>query len=290
MNRFEFDKIYIVAELSQNHNGDMELAKQLIDDAADAGCSAIKAIKRDMRYELTKEAYDRVYDSPNSFAKTYGEHREILEFNHRQHIQLKKYTNNRGMDYFLSVRDIPSLEFALTLDVPLIKVASADITHIPLLNAIAKSGKPVAFSIGMATKKQLETAMSIFSNNEAIMVICTSQYPSYLDNIHLNRMKVYPKWKKGFSCHIPDPILGIAAVAMGAKYIEYHISMDREMKGTDQAVSLELDEWIFMVTAIKDITIALGSDEIPDEIPEYLQKTMKKLRKRECEDGVYRIH
>ena len=291
MNRFEFDKVYIVAELSQNHNGDMGIARQLIDDAADAGCSAIKLIKRDISCELTDEAYDRVYNSPNRFAETYGRHREFLEFNEDQHRLLKKYTNNRGMDYFLSVRDLPSLEFALSLDPPLLKVASVDITHLPLLHAIAKSGKPVAFSTGMATKEQLETAMNILTDNDTIMVICTSQYPSYLDNIHLNRMKAYPEWKKkGFSCHVPDPILGIAAVAMGAIYIEYHITVDREMKGTDQTVSLEIDEWAYMVSTIKDLTIALGSDEIPDEIPEYLQKTMKKLRKKECEDGVYRIH
>ncbi len=290
MNRFEIDKIYIVAEVSQNHNGDMRIARALIDDAADAGCSAIKLIKRDISCELTKEAYDRVYDSPNAFAKTYGKHREILEFNPEQHRLLKKYTNNRNMDYFVSVRDIPSLEFALTLDPPLIKIASIDITHIPLLKAIAKTGKPVAFSIGTATKKEVETAMAILADNETIMVICTSQYPSYLDNIHLNRMKSYPKYKRGFSCHVPDPILGIASVAMGAKYVEYHISLDREMKGTDQPVSLEIDEWIYMVSVIKDLTIALGSEKIPDETPKFLGKFKKKLMKKECEDGVYRIH
>ena len=257
MNRFEIDKVYIVAELSQNHNGSMELARTLIDDAADAGCSAIKLIKRNISCELTKEAYDRVYDSPNRFAETYGKHREFLEFSPEQHRILKKYTNNRNMDYFLSVRDIPSLEFVLTLDPPLIKIASIDITHIPLLKAVAKTGKPVAFSIGTATKKEVETAMAILAGNETIMVICTSQYPSYLDNIHLNRMKSYPMYKKGFSCHIPDPILGIASVSMGAKYVEYHISLDREMKGTDQSVSLEVVEWAFIISAIKDITIAL---------------------------------
>ena len=289
MNRFDIDKVYIVAELSQNHNGEMELARQLIDEASIAGCSAVKAIKRDISYELTEEAYNREYKSPNRFAEIYGKHREFLEFSPEQHRTLKKWANSRGMDYFVSVRDIPSLKFALTLDPPLIKIPSCDLTNIPLLEEVAKIDIPVVFSIGMATRKELEHAMSILIGSDNIMVICTSEYPTYLDNIHLNRMNIYPKWKKGFSCHVPDPTLGIAAVAMGAKYIEYHTTLDREMKGTDQPVSLELDEWVYMIASIKDLTVALGSSRIPDKIPDYLVKTRNKLIKKECEDGIWRI-
>ena len=289
MNRFDIDKVYIVAEMSQNHNGDMELARQLIDEASIAGCSAVKGIKRDISHELTKEAYNREYKSKNRFAHTYGKHREFLEFSPEQHRTLRKCANDRGMDYILSVRDIPSLEFALTLDPPLLKLASIDITHIPLMEAMAKIDLPVAFSMGVATKKQLELAMSILMREDNIVVVCTSEYPTYLDNINLNRMNTYPAWKKGFSCHLPDPTLGIAAVAMGAKYIEYHITLDREMKGTDQPVSLELDEWVYMISAIKDLTVALGSGRIPKKLSQYLEKFRTKLKKKECEDGIWRI-
>jgi len=289
LNRYETDDIYIVAEIGQNHNGELKLAKELIDDAYLAGCSAIKTAKRDLKYELSDKAYKRIYDSPNAFARTYGKHREFLELSFEDHKFLKRYANNRKMDYFLSVCDIPSLEFAMELDCPLIKVPSKEINNIPLLEAIAICGKPVAFSIGLATKDEVEDAMLRFISSDTIMVITTSMYPTYLDNINLNRLKVYPTWKKGFSCHNPNPVLGVAAVVMGAKYIEFHITLDREMKGSDQICSLEVDDFAFMVNSINDIQIALGSETIPEKLPRYLDSTKKKLRKEIDEDGVYRI-
>lgn len=290
ISRFETDKVYIVAEVGQNHNGNVRLAKDLIDDASLAGCSAIKLTKRDIASELTDEAYKRIYDSKNAFARTYGKHREFLELSFEDHRLLKKYANNRGMDYFISFCDIPSLEFAIELEVPLLKLPSKEITNLPLLHEMIKKDKPIAFSIGLATKKTLERAAVLLINNDAIMVVCTSEYPTEVDNVNLNRILEYPRWKKGFSSHIPDPTLGIAAVAMGAKYIEYHITLDREMKGTDQSVSLELDEMLYMVDAIKNLTIALGDRKIPEKLPKYLQYYEKKLMKKECEDGIWRIH
>lgn len=288
MNRLNTDDIYIVGEIGQNHNGDVKIAKELIDDAYLAGCSAVKLNKRDLKYELTDEAYARLYDSPNSFAKTYGEHREFLELTFEDHRFLKKYTNNRKMDYLLSVCDVPSLGFALSLDCPLIKIPSKEINNTPLLEEVAKSGKKVAFSIGLATQDEVEAAMKILPKT-SIMVICTSMYPCYYDNVNLNRMKSYPEYQKGYSSHTPDPILGIAAVAMGAIYIEYHITLDREMKGSDHICSLELEELNYMVSSIKDLVIALGSEEIQKILPSYQESTRRKLWKTKQEDGVYRI-
>lgn len=289
MNRYEIDEVYIVAEIGQNHNGDIKIAKALIDDASEAGCSAIKSAKRDLSHELTKEAYNRPYNSPNSFGKTYGEHRKFLEFSPEQHLILKKYANNRRMDYFLSVCDLPSLEFALSLDPPLIKIPSKEICNLPLLEKVANCGKPVAFSIGLATQDDIYGALTIFyeRRKDITIVVCTSEYPTDLDNVNLNRIKNYSK--VGFSSHIPDPMLGVAAVAMGATYIEYHVTLDRTMKGTDQCVALEFDEMVYLVGAIRDLTIALGDKEIPSKLPQYLELTKKKLMKIEQEDGVYRI-
>ena len=286
INRFEIDDVYIVAEIGQNHNGDIDIAKALIDDASEAGCSAIKSTKRDIPSELSKEAYDRVYDSPNAFARTYGKHREFLELSFDDHRFLKKYTNNRKMDYFLSVSDLPSLEFALSLDPPLIKIPAKEICNVPLLKKVAECGKPVAFSIGLATNKEFIKTLDCFEN--PIVVVCTSEYPTDLDNVNLNRINSISK-RSGFSSHCPDPMLGIAAVAMGARYIEYHITLDRNMKGTDQSGSLEFDEMVYMVGAIKDLIIALGSAEIPDELPRYLLATKKKLMKILQPDGTWKI-
>jgi len=284
-------KVYIVAEISQNHNGDIKIAKQLIEDARLAECDAVKLNKRHLPHELTEEAWDRPYDSPNSFGPTYGAHRSFLEFNEVQHRELKKYAENRGLDYLLSVCDIPSLEFALSLKPKLIKIPSKEITNLPLLERAAEIDIPVAFSIGLANNLDIERAMFALGNRaDDILVICTSEYPTELDNVHLNRLKAYPQWKKGFSSHTPDPALAIAAVALGAEYIEFHITLDREMKGSDHVVALELEELIYMVNCIRDIEIALGCDRIWEHTPSFILPVKKKLMKKRCEDGIWRIH
>lgn len=289
MSRYKTDDIYVVAEMGQNHNGDLKIAKELIDDAYLAGCSAVKSAKRDLTCELTDEAYKRVYDNPNAFARTYGKHREALELAHEDHKLLKKFCNNRKMDYFLSVCDIPSLEFAIELDQPLIKIPSKEINNMPLLKAVAEQDKPIVFSIGLATAAEITEAEIIFLDNDYTICVCTSMYPTYLDNVNLNRLNSFTYTKKGFSSHTANPMLGVVAVALGATYIEYHITIDSEMKGSDHICSLEIDDFAFMVSSIRDIQIALGSDEIPKVLPSYLNSTRSKLRKTKREDGVYRI-
>ncbi len=289
MNRFKTDDVYIVAEIGQNHNGDLELAKQLIDEAYAAGASAVKSAKRDLSHELTTEAYNRPYNSPNSFGKTYGEHRKFLELSEEEHRILKKHANNRKMDYFLSVCDIPSLEFALTLDPPLIKIPSKEICNLPLIEAVTRCGKPVAVSMGLSTKDEFNQALNIFGNINIIVVVCTSQYPCEYDNVNLKRIYMDRRYTTGFSSHTPDPMLGIVAAAMNASYIEYHITLDREMKGSDQICSLEMNEFGELVDGIRMIKIALGENKMPDEIPYHLRDIRRKLKKHKCEDGVYRI-
>ncbi len=282
-------KVYIVAEISQNHNGDIDIAKDLIEYARLAGCDGVKLNKRHIPHELTKEAMLRPYNSPNAFAQTYGMHREFLEFNEEQHRELKKYAENRDLDYLLSVCDIPSLDFALSLNPKFIKIPSKEITNIPLLAEIAKYRIDVVFSIGLGTEEEIKTALRILRERNPTVVICTSQYPTELDNINLNRIKSFKGYKVGFSAHVPDPMLGIAAVAMGAEYIEYHITMDRKMMGSDQKVALELEELVYVVDCIRDLQIALGNDKCFKILPKYLESTKKKLMKEECEDGIWRI-
>lgn len=289
MNRFETDDIYIVAEIGQNHNGDMEIAKALIDDAYSAGCSAVKSAKRDLNCELSVKAYNRPYNSPNAFKDTYGRHRDFLELSFDQHRILKKYTNNRKMDYFLSVCDIPSLKFALTLDPPLIKIPSKEIRNLPLLEAAAKCGIRVAVSTGLATENDVSRALLALEGAFITMIICTSQYPCEYDNVNLSRLTLPTPYRKGFSSHTPDPMLGIVATAMGATYIEYHITLDREMKGSDQICSLEMSEFGELVDGIFTLRIALGETHFPTKMPHHLQDMYKKMKKHKCEDGVYRI-
>jgi sialic acid synthase SpsE len=276
--------------MGQNHNGDLKIAKEIVDEAYFAGCSAVKSAKRDLTCELTDEAYKRIYDNPNAFGKTYGEHRELLELSLADHRMIKKWCNNRGMDYFLSVCDIPSLEFALELGCPVIKLPSKEINNIPLLNEIGGYDIPVIWSIGMCTEAEFRKAMAILPRDSTI-VVTTSMYPTYIDNINLNRLNwlKFTERKLGFSCHNPEPLLGIVAASMGARYVEYHITLDREMKGSDHICSLEPEEFRYLVDGIKTIRIALGSSQIPKVLPDYLKSTVKKLKKTKCEDGVYRV-
>ena len=258
----------------------------LIDEAYNAGASAIKSAKRDLTCEMTTLAFNNKYESDNSFGETYGEHREILELSGVEHEILKKYANNRKMDYFLSVCDIPSLIFALSLDPPLVKIPSKEIGNIPLLKRLSTYDIPVVLSMGLSTKDEFDNAIAILPN--AIICVCTSQYPCEYDNVHLRRLNHYTG-RQGFSSHTPDPMLGIAAVTLGATYIEYHITLDAQMKGSDHICSLEMNEFGQLVDGIMTIKIALGNNKMIEELPYYLEPAAKKLLKHECEDGVYRI-
>lgn len=235
---------YIIAEIGQNHNGEVRLAKKLIDMAVDCGANAVKFQKRDIPSELTKEAFDRPYDNPNSFGKTYGEHRMFLELDEVQHLELKEYSQARGITYFCTPCDVPSVELLERIDCPFYKVASRDLTNIPLLEALHKSSKPVIISTGMASLDDIDEAIKIIKppkDNFAILQ-CTSEYPCSLENVNLkaiDTLKDKYGFVTGFSDHTSGVVVSTAASVMGAAIIEKHITLDRTMKGTDQPGSLE---------------------------------------------------
>lgn len=235
---------FIIAEIGQNHNGSMEKAKDLIDMAVRCGANAVKFQKRDIASELTKEAFDKIYDSPNSFARTYGEHRLFLELNEVQHQELKEYANARGITYFCTPCDPPSVDMMERIGVPFYKVASRDLTNLPLLERISNTGKPVIISTGMASLEDIQDALDALGDGPASIMIlqCISQYPAEIDKVNLRAMHTLKeKFEKitGFSDHTPGIIASVAAAVMGAAIIEKHITLSRAMKGSDQAGSLE---------------------------------------------------
>ena len=254
---------YIIAEIGQNHNGSMDNARKLIDMAVRCGANAVKFQKRDIASELTKEAYDRVYDSHNSFGHTYGEHREFLELDEEQHKELKEYSLAQGITYFCTPCDIPSVEMMERLGVPFYKVASRDLTNLPTLDAIAKTGKPVILSTGMASLEDIEQALEVLGNRpESILILqCTSQYPAELEKVNLRAMSTLrEKFKKitGFSDHTAGIIASVTASILGAAVIEKHITLSRAMKGSDQAGSLEETGLKLMVKYIREAEKSLG--------------------------------
>lgn len=257
---------YIVAEIGQNHNGDIRIAKKLIDMAARCSASAVKFQKRDIASELTREAFDRPYDNPNSFGKTYGEHRMFLELNEAQHLELKEYAMAAGITYFCTPCDVPSVEIMERIGCPFYKVASRDLTNIPLLERLSKTGKPVIVSTGMADMNDIADALHALKATPQNVVImqCTSEYPCKIENVNLLAMNTLRKQFGhivGLSDHTSGVIVSAGASMMGAAIIEKHITLDRTMKGTDQPGSLEESGLRKLVDYVRALQLARGDGE-----------------------------
>lgn len=255
--------VFIIAEIGQNHNGNMQTAKQLIDMAVRCGADAVKFQKRDITSELTEEEFLKPYENPNSFGKTYGEHRIFLELNEEQHAALKQYATQKGITYLCTACDITSIEMMERLNVLFYKVASRDLTNIPLLERLAKTKKPVIISTGMAGEKEIKDALRVLGENRTDIIIlhCISQYPAEIDNVNLNAIKtIQDAFGKitGYSDHTTGIIAPVAAAALGAAVIEKHITLSRAMKGTDQAASLEETGLRKMIEYIRLIERAMG--------------------------------
>jgi sialic acid synthase len=288
-------RTYIIAEIGQNHNGDMELAKKLIDMIAMpiydgfSGCmlppvDAVKFTKRDLSEELTTEEYNRPYDSPNSFGTTYGEHREKLEFSYDQYIELEKYARSKKLDFIVTLCSPKTLKLLDHIKIDRIKVASRDLTNIPLLEKIAETGLPVIFSTGMSDRREIEEALKLFSQyHDRITILhCLSQYPAEYKNINLRTIQTLielygDKYEIGYSDHSIGITVPALAVALGAKVIEKHVTLGRTMKGADHAGSLEADGLWRMTRDIRNTELALGDCQI--EINEVVKESMKKLRR-----------
>lgn len=255
--------VYVIAEIGQNHNGDTKLAKKLIDMAVRCGASAVKFQKRDIPSELTKEAYDKPYDNPNSFGRTYGEHRMFLELNEEQHKELKEYALALGITYFCTPCDIPSLEMMERIGCPFYKVASRDLTNIPLLEAMGRTGKKVIISTGMADFDDIDDALGALraTPDSVIIMQCTSEYPCKLENVNLKAMATLKEKYGhivGLSDHTSGVVVSTVASVMGAHVIEKHITLDRTMKGTDQAGSLEEAGLKKLIDYIRGSELAMG--------------------------------
>jgi Sialic acid synthase len=270
---------YIIGEIGQNHNGSVDIAKLLIDMAGRPvvedlfglelkKMDAIKLTKRDLKEELSASQMARPYDSPHSFGKTYGEHRAKLELSDEQHFELYQYAREKGFEFVetLCARGCLSLLKLFTPD--RLKVASRDLTNLPLLEAMAETKIPIILSTGMAGKRELDEALEVISRYHSNISIlhCVSEYPTKPTNVNLHTItylkKHYPQYAIGFSDHTIGIATPLAAVAMGAELIEKHITIDRRMKGTDQAGSLGPDGVNRMVRDIRVLEMSLGKEDL----------------------------
>ncbi len=265
---------FIIAEIGQNHNGDMDLARKLVDIAAMPifdkygnvelpGANAVKFTKRDLTEELTVEEMNKPYNSPHSFGRTYGEHREKLEFSYEQHAELEKYSHSKGLKFIETLTSIKTISLLNKVDIDAIKVASRDLTNIPLLHELGKTKKKIIISTGMSGEDEIDLAINIISkyHDDISILHCISQYPASYD--HLNLLTIpylkekYP-YKIGFSDHSIGIVMSPVAVALGAEIIEKHITLNRQMKGSDHSGSLAPDGLWRMIRDIRNVEKAMG--------------------------------
>lgn len=236
---------YVIAEIGHNHQGSVEKAREMFREAKLAGAHAVKLQKRDNRGLYTRAAYNKPYDNENSFGATYGEHREFLEFGVKEYTQLQAYAKELGIDFFSTAFDLASADFLESLDVPAYKIASGDLKSTPLLTHVAKFGKPMIVSTGGATledvKRAYDTIMPI--NPHLAILQCTAGYPAAFEELDLRVISTYrehfSKAVIGFSSHDNGIAMPVAAYMLGARVVEKHFTLNRAMKGTDHAFSLE---------------------------------------------------
>lgn len=270
---------YIIGEIGQNHNGSVDIAKLIVDLVCRPvkedvfglelkPINAVKLTKRDLNEELSASQMNRIYDTPNSFGRTYGEHRAFLELSDEEHLEVYKYSKEKGLDFVetLCAKGCLSLLKLFTPDY--LKVASRDLTNLPLLAAMAETKIPIILSTGMAGKKELDDALDVITcyHSDISILHCVSQYPTEPDNLNLNTIlylkENYPQYRIGFSDHTIGISAPVVAVGMGAEIIEKHITIDRHMKGTDQKCSLGPDGVNRMVRDIRICEHWLGTKDL----------------------------
>ena len=270
---------YVIGEIGQNHNGSVDIAKLLVDVVSRPIhdklfnnelpiMDAVKLTKRDLTQELSQSQMDRPYDNPNSFGKTYGEHREVLELNDEEHFEVYKYAKEKGLDFVVTLCAVGCLSMLKLFTPDKLKVASRDLTNLPLLAALAETKVPMIVSTGMAGKKELDESIEVITKYHSNLSIlhCVSEYPTKYENVNLKTIsylkKNYSQFKIGYSDHTIGIATPIAAIGMGARIIEKHITLDRGMKGTDQAGSLAIDGIYRMMRDIRNLDLSLGKEEI----------------------------
>jgi len=254
---------FIVAEIGQNHNGQIGMAKRLVEMAARCGANAVKFQKRDIRWELTEEACNQPYDNPNSFGPTYGKHREFLELSESQHKELREYALAHRLVYFCTACDEPSVEIMERVGNPVYKVASRDINNIPLLWAIAQTRKSVMLSTGMAGMDDIHEALEALGDGppSVMLMQCVSQYPADPERVNLRAMDAMRyefDCLVGLSDHTPGIITAVAGAVLGAAVVEKHITLSRAMQGTDHAAALEEEDLRRLVQHIRTCALAAG--------------------------------
>ena len=255
---------FVIAEIGHNHQGSLQTARELFDLAAECGVDAVKLQKRDNPTVFTKAAYDAPYDSENAFGATYGAHREALEFGRDEYLELKKHAEDLGLIFFATAFDAVSADFLADIGVPAYKIASGDLTNIPLIRHVASFGLPVIISTGGGRVEDIDRAHSAITSAGAPVCIlqCTAGYPPSYEELDLRVIQTfrdrYPDAVVGLSSHDSGIAMGLAAYVLGARVIEKHFTINRAMRGSDHAFSLEHSGLRKLVRDMQRANLAMG--------------------------------
>lgn len=270
---------YIVGEIGINHNGSLDIAKQLIDLAKWAGADAIKFQKRTPELAVPADQRDKMRETPWGYI-TYLDYRYKVEFGEKEYAEIDAYCKQKCIDWFVSVWDEGSVDFMEKFDTPCYKIPSASLTDHSLLEHATKTGRPVVLSTGMSTMDQIHDAVKHVDLKNTMLTHTTSTYPCEPDELNLRMIstlrEAFP-CPVGYSGHEVGLVLSAVAVAMGASLIERHITLDRAMWGSDQAASVEPGGLQKLVKYIRVTEKALGDGV--KQVYESEQPSLKKLRR-----------
>jgi N-acetylneuraminate synthase len=274
----ETNPTYIIAEIGINHNGDIDLAKQLIDAAIEAGCNAVKFQKRTIDVVYSGEELARPRPSP--FGSTNGDLKRALEFGETEYDWISSYCRQRGIDWFASCWDEASVDFIMKYDPLCFKVASASLTDDKLLTHTREQDRPILMSTGMSSHDEIHHAVNVVGKDNLVLLHSCSTYPAYYEELNLRVIPVLQQQylvPVGYSGHETGIASSVAAVALGASVIERHITMDRSLWGSDQSASLEPNGLRRLVRDIRLVESSMGTgikQVLERELP-----VMEKLRR-----------
>jgi N-acetylneuraminate synthase len=276
---------YVIAEIGINHNGDLAIAKQMIDAAVHAGVDAVKFQKRTPEIATPPDQQKQMRETPWGYI-TYLDYRYKVEFSEEQYCEIEKYCKDKGITWLVSVWDEPSVDFMEKFDTPAYKIPSASLTDFGLIRKAQATGKPVILSTGMSTMEQIRKGVQTLGEKDLVLMHCTSTYPCEPEELNLRMVQTlrdeFPNAPIGYSGHEVGLVPSAIAVALGACMVERHLTLDRAMWGTDQAASVEPGGFERLVKYIRVSEAALGDGV--KKVYESEKASLKKLRRLNGED------
>jgi len=276
---------YVIAELGINHNGDIGIAKQMIDGAVHAGVDAVKFQKRTPDVATPYEQKNQMRDTPWGYI-TYLEYRYKVEFKEEQYREIDSYCRQKGITWMVSVWDEPSVDFMEKFDTPAYKIPSASLTDFGLIRKARATGKPVILSSGMSTMEQIKMGVAIADERDLVVMHCTSTYPCEPEELNLKMIETlrreFPNLPIGYSGHEVGLVPSAIAVALGACMVERHLTLDRAMWGSDQAASVEAGGFERLVKYLRVTEASLGDGV--KKVYESEKASMMRLRRVNGED------